>query len=233
MTMFRNGTLALLFVALPFAGACSRPAPPAGEAARPAATDAATPAVEAKTVIGKAVQREIEKARVELRKGNVDIGGDGIDIDVNGRHYGRKGDRDGRPHAAITPAGDLLVEGKAVDITPAQRAVLLEYRGEVVAVAEAGMTIGAKGADLAGAAIGEAIGSIFSGDTDKMEHRVEAQAETLKQEAKVLCGHLPAMLATQQKLAASLPAFRPYATMTQDDVDDCEKDIDDKGAWSK
>ena len=40
------------------------------------------------------------------------------------------------------------------------------------------------------------------------------------------------MMATQQKLAASLPAFKPYATMTQEDIDDCADDIDDEGVWS-
>jgi hypothetical protein len=227
-TMLRSSAFALMLATLPFAGACGRHAAPAD-----AAGDAAAETGKARTAIGKAVAREIERARIELRKGNISIGGNGVDIDINGRHYGHDGDDDKRPRAEISPAGDLLVEGKAVDVTPAQRALLLEYRSEVIGVAEAGMTIGAKGADLAGDAIGEAIGSIFSGDTDKMEQRVEAQAEKLKQEAKVLCGRLPAMLATQQKLAASLPAFRPYATMEQDDVDDCVDDIDDKGAWSK
>jgi len=31
------------------------------------------------------------------------------------------------------------------------------------------------------------------------------------------------MLASQQALAGSLPAFKPYATMTQDDINDCGK----------
>ena len=33
----------------------------------------------------------------------------------------------------------------------------------------------------------------------------------------------------QQALAASLPAFKPYATMTQEDIDDCGKDATGKG----
>jgi hypothetical protein len=40
------------------------------------------------------------------------------------------------------------------------------------------------------------------------------------------------MLATQQALAASLPEFKPYATMTASDVEDCARDIDHEGAWS-
>ena len=29
------------------------------------------------------------------------------------------------------------------------------------------------------------------------------------------------MMALQQRLASSLPAFKPYATMTQEDIDEC------------
>ena len=37
-----------------------------------------------------------------------------------------------------------------------------------------------------------------------------------------------AVRASQQKLAAAMPEFRPYATMQQKDVDDCGKDMKDK-----
>ncbi len=118
--------------------------------------------------------------------------------------------------------------GKAVAVTPAQRKLLLAYRDEVIEVADAGLAIGSKGADLAGKAVGEAIGAIFGGDTKAMEQRVEAEADKLKQEAKVICTRLPALLAAQDALAASLPAFQPYATMTREDVDDCMDDLEDE-----
>ena len=42
-------------------------------------------------------------------------------------------------------------------------------------------------------------------------------------------GLVLALLASQQALAANLPAFKPYATMTQEDIDDCGKDAKGKG----
>ena len=65
-----------------------------------------------------------------------------------------------------------------------------------------------------------------------MERRVEAEAEKIKQEARVICTQLPAMLETQQALAASLPAFKPYATMTQADIDECLDDLDENDTAS-
>ena len=155
-----------------------------------------------------------------MRTKNTSISG-GFNINVNGHNIRRK---DGLPDAEITPQGDLLVEGKPVAINASQRAQLIEYRGHIIAIAEAGMDIGAKGADLATKAVGEAIGAIFSGDKDGVEKRMEAEGQKIKASAMKLCEQLPPMLASQQSLAASLPAFRPYATMTQDDIDECGKD---------
>ena len=228
MNLLRTTTLALAFVGLPLIGACSQPSSPAADDATQAAQSEAH---EAQTIIGRTVEKEIAKARLELKTGNITIGGHGVDVSINGRHYTGDSD-DGRPRAEITPKGDLLVGGKPVETTPAQRAMLLEYRGQVIGVAEAGMVIGSKAADLAGSAVKESLGAIFSGDTDAVEKTVESEAMTLKADAKVLCTRLPSMLATQQRLAASLPEFKPYANMTREDVEDCAKDIEDKGAWS-
>lgn len=228
MNIIRTSATLLMLATLPLVGACNQQkASPATDSAEVAKSGVQ----EAQTIIGKTVEKELAKARKELHEGNISIGGKGVDVSINGKHYTGDAD-DGRPRAEITPKGDLLIDGKSVATTPAQRAMLLEYRGQVIGVAEAGMAIGGKAADLAGSAIKESLGAIFSGDTDAVEKRVESQAMKLKDEAKVLCNQLPAMLATQQRLANSLPEFKPYATMTRDDVDDCAKDIEDDGAWS-
>jgi hypothetical protein len=220
MNLLRTTTLALAIaaVALP---ACSRPG--ADQEAR-----AKAEAKETGGVISRAIDKEIAKARKELHEGNLVISGEhGVGMSVGDWKVQAhdKGDASG-PRAEITPQGDLLVDGKAVAVTDDQRKLLVDYRNEVIQVAETGMEIGSKGADLAGRAVSEAIGSIFGGDTKAMEQRVEAEAEKLKQEARKICTQLPALLATQQQLAASLPAFRPYADMTQKDVDDCMDDVD-------
>ena len=230
MNLLRTTTFALAVAVLPALAGCNRGAP--GHDAATTQSAAQEKAGAAQTMIGKVVQKEIEKARTELRNGNLVINGDhDTHFRVGQREIGVHGKSDDAlPRAEITPQGDLLVAGKAVDVTPEQRKLLLDYREQVIGIAETGMAIGSKGADLAGTAIKDAIGSIFDGDTEEMEKRVEAQAEQLKQEARVICTRLPAMLAAEQQLAASLPAFAPYADMDQDDVDDCMHDLDDEGA---
>ncbi len=231
MTHLRIASLALALAALPLAGCAQKPEPAAGSLAD-ATAKAAAEATHATSMIGRQVEREIAKARAELRTRDISIGhGNGGGVDFNGRHSGAS-DKD-LPEAAITPRGDLVVAGRTVPVTAAQRTMLLAYREQLVGVAEAGMAIGAKGADLAGTAVTEALGSIFGGgDKRRMEDRIEAQAQTLKDEAKLICTRLPALLDAQRKLAAAVPEFRPYADMTQEDVDDCASDIDRDGVWS-
>lgn len=216
--------LLLLGLSLPLVGACNRTSapPPAATNAPPASSTAAATG-EPETVLGKGVASALGKARRELETGNLDIG-DGMVVgtDDHGSHF-RIGHSSNGSKAQLTPQGDLLVDGKAVPVTPGQRAMLLDYRRQIIAVAETGMTLGVKGADLAGKAVLETFSGLMHGNPDEAGKRIEAEGKRLEADAKQICTKLPAMLATQQRLAASLPAFRPYASMTQEDVEDCMK----------
>lgn len=89
--------------------------------ADPATGKAASPAAEASTV-GKTVQDATDKARRELAQGNIKISNDQSD------------------KAEITPQGELLINGKTVSTTASQRALLLDYRKQVEAIAGAAWT---------------------------------------------------------------------------------------------
>ena len=158
---------------------------------------------EADTSLGHEVRKATDQARKELSENNISVSSkDGVKVE-------------------ISPAGDLLIDGKAVAIDVAQRRLLLQYREQMVKVAEAGIEIGVQGANLGARAAGEAIKGIFSGNTDQIEQRVNAEAKKLEERATQICDQLPALLATQQQLAAAIPEFKPYATMDQSDIDEC------------
>ncbi len=218
MNNFHRLTLALL-ISAPLL-ACSQPAAPPAPPAVPAPPAADNDAP--KTFIGRQVGKALAEARKELATENISIS-DGFNVNINGRNiHSRNGDL---PNAEITPQGDLLIEGKAVSVTTAQRQQLLVHRGRIVGIAEAGIAIGAKGADIAGEAISGVAGAIFGGREGEkaFEQRMEAQGKKIEAEALKLCTQLPALLASQQALAASLPEFKPYARMTQEDIEDCGK----------
>lgn len=167
------------------------------------------PADEPKTIIGQAVKQATDEARKEIVKENFSLNVDGM------------------PKAEITPQGDLLIDGKSVTTTSEQKALAKVYREELTAIAQAGIGIGVQGADLAGKAVSEAIKGVFTGNPDQIEQRIEKEAEGIKGAAKQLCDRLPALKAAQDKLAAAVPEFKPYARMDDSDVKDCHVDAGD------
>jgi len=126
------------------------------------------------------------------------------------------------PDARITPKGDFLIAGKPVPLTPAQREEVLAYRQQVMQVVQQGMEVGKQGAALGMNAASTAIAGVLSGQPEQqIRKRVRAQTSGIRRAAVKICNRLPAMMASQQKLAADLPAFKPYADMTQADIDQC------------
>jgi len=170
--------------------------------------------------IAAQVQKGIDQAKRELAT---------KDISVSSVHIGsgHHEDTSGLPKAVITPQGELVIDGKTVTATPEQHTLLTDYRQHIIGIAEAGMDIGASGASLGTTAAKEAIWGALSGKSDKdIENRIKPQTEQIKAAAIKLCGRMPDLLSSQQKLAAAMPEFRPYATMTQKDVEDCGKETD-------
>lgn len=222
-------TLPLAALVLTLA-ACSQPAPP--PASPP---DASASADDPETFLGRKVKLAIDKARAELATRNLSLNnefsfGDGSVRTVAGK--AGKAKDDARPLGEITPQGDLLINGAKVDVTAEQHAMLIAYRGQVLAIAEAGMAMGIAGADMGGKALGGVAGAIFGGEqaAKDFEARMEAEGKRLEAEGLKLCERLRPLRDQQQALAASLPAFAPYATLTAEEVEDCGKGKDGPGA---
>lgn len=171
--------------------------------------------------INQKVREGLDKAKQSLESDNLSLN---QGISIGGSHVG-----DGKtgPKAEITPRGELLIDGNKVELTPEQQAQLTAYRAQIIGIAQAGIDIGAQGAELGLSAAKGAISSVLNADTEDFARRVEAKADDIKAGARQLCARLPALLAAQQQLAASVPAFQPYATLEAADIEDCEKNIDD------
>lgn len=153
--------------------------------------------------LGQKVREATDDARKQLAEGNLSVSSsDGTKVE-------------------ISPKGDLLINNTPVALNDSQRALVLQYRQQMLAVAEAGIDVGIQGANLGVRAASEALKGIFSGNTDKIEERVNAEAAKIEASASKICDQLPALLATQQQLAAVIPEFKPYAKMDQSDIDDC------------
>src|SRR5690606_3158233 len=127
------------------------------------------------------------------------------------------------PAAELTPDGQLIVSGKTIAMDDASRALARDYRAGLLTVIEAGMDLGVQGADLGMRAARDAIGSLFRGDTEQMEKRVEAEAEKPEATAMQLCERLPVPLASQQALAAAAPELAPSARTETSAIEHCSR----------
>lgn len=194
----------LLFACLALLAGCGGNEPPAATAPGSAAVDQAPDRAHGKVA---------EKVRSRMESEN---------LTLSSSKAGAK--------AEITPQGDLLIDGEKVAVDEAQRALLLEYRGQIISVAVAGTDIGMKGAGFGLRTAGKALRGVFSGKSEQVEAEIEAEAREFEAQARKICAHLAPMLETQRQLAETLPEFKPYATMDQSDIDDCLDDAGDAAA---
>lgn len=159
---------------------------------------------------------------VSTDKGNVTSNGKVITLRASGQ-----------PDAKISADGELTIDGTAVAVNDAQRALLQSYLKEMNAMTADGIAIGKQGAALAGTAVSEAIKGAIKGDGDQVDAKIEAEAKKIEQQAMQLCKRLVTIKASQDALAEQLPAFKPYATIDASDVDDCGSKSDDSYAAGK
>lgn len=213
-----TSTLALILL-LPLA-ACSQSSQ---NQAQPSVADHVATAMQeasdeiSPSVISAEIRKGLEEAKQELATKNIDVNSVHINND--------RPDDDSRPKAQITPQGELLIANKKVAATPEQHLLLSDYRTQIIGIAGAGLDIGAEGADLGLNAAKQALVGKLSGKSDEqIEAAIKPQTEKIKAAALELCKRLPALLTSQQKLAAAMPEFKPYATMQQKDVEECGKD---------
>jgi hypothetical protein len=128
----------------------------------------------------------------------------------------------GAPDANITAAGDLSIDGKAVELTPAQRDLLKRYYAQVMAVRDDGIATGKAGAALAGHAIGSVASGLAHGNPDSIGPAIDARAKQVEAKAMAICNDVVALKAQQNAIASTLTAFKPYASIGAHETTDCK-----------
>lgn len=169
------------------------------------ATDAANTVSESiseATAESGTITKAMEEARIKLREENFPLT--------------RK---DGGPEAEITPEGEFLIDGKAVEMTAEQRKALGLYREELIEIADAGIALGQEGVAIAGKAVSQALSGLFTGQSDDVKASIEAEAKKIEATAMRLCRRAEGLQATQDALVEILPEFKPYAGNINTDID--------------
>lgn len=192
----------------------------------PAAPLAATP-----TGINEEIRADMRQARREMRAelaaARADLAKDNLELGRSLPVGRQRAQGQEVPKGEITPAGDLLVDGRAVQVDADQRRQLQAYRAEVIELALLGIDAGERAAEAAIDAVDHGLFRLmFDAVTGRLERRVERTVKrTLAPQIQQICHRLPDLLESQQRLADSVPAFRPYATLRQRDVEDCNREV--------
>lgn len=139
-----------------------------------------------------------------------------------------KGDRvtlhgDGGREAVVDAAGKLVVDGRDVAVDAAQRQWLQQYYQGALAVREHGLATGKAGADVAVESLKNAAAHV-TGDGEQADARLETATERIDREASKICLDLQQIRLAQDRLAGSLPAFRPFARIIDGDGSGCSND---------
>ncbi|MBS0375053.1 MAG: hypothetical protein JSR73_10780 [Proteobacteria bacterium] len=127
--------------------------------------------------------------------------------------------------ARVSPAGDLTIAGQPVTVDDAQRHSLAAFYAASQSFIEQAKSVGKAGADVGAAAASSVVGGLVKGDMSEVKSKVEAKAEVVKAAAAELCTGLETLRGAQEAVAAGLPAFRPYVTITADDSRRCAEDL--------
>lgn len=168
------------------------------------------------------MRQDLAEARAELERENLSLG-DGLRF---GKGTRRNGD-EALPKAEITPEGGFLVEGREVAVDARQRRQLLAYRAEVIDIARTGIDIGERTAEAVLTEVDRGLfRMMFSAMTGGLERKMQKSIrQTVEPGVRRICARLPALFVLQQQLSASLPEFRPYASLEADSLERCQEEV--------
>lgn len=128
--------------------------------------------------------------------------------------------------ARITAVGTLLISGKPQTVTPAQQRQLSRYVATVKDMQAQGLVLSRAAAPFAASIVSEVLDAVFSGASeDQIDRVANRHAHDFAKKALPICQDAQTLKQLQDTLAASLPAFRPYAVIEGHDVNDCQHDI--------
>ncbi len=127
------------------------------------------------------------------------------------------------PDAHVSSDGTLSVSGKTLATTPLQQNLLRRYFASVIALHDDAIATGKAGIETAKQAIGSLATAAASRDTAGLDKSIDAKATVVDKSAARVCRDLSAIVSTQDAIAASLPAFRPYALVRERNLSDCDR----------
>lgn len=129
----------------------------------------------------------------------------------------------GATEAFLDAAGRLVIDGHDVAVDATQRQLLQQYYQGARAVREHGVATGKAGAAVAVQSLKNAATHVTGDDSEQADARLNAATHRIDQETSKICMDIQQIRVAQNRLAGSLAAFKPFATIIDGGDDDCSK----------
>lgn len=131
---------------------------------------------------------------------------------------------DNQPEGRIAADGNFSIAGKPVTLTAPQQDLFKQYYGDASKIRDEGIATGKAGAAMAGHAIGDVVSGLVHGNPDQIGPTIQARAGKITAQATQICHAFGDLRTAQDAISSQVEAFRPYATITADKVQDCLKE---------
>lgn len=130
----------------------------------------------------------------------------------------------GGSEATVDATGKLEVDGRGITVDAAQRQLLQQYYQGALAVRGHGLATGRAGASVAVQSLKHAATQVVGDDSDQADPGLDAATRRVSEEASKICLDIQQIRLAQNGLAATLPAFKPFAEIIDGSDSDCSKD---------
>lgn len=157
------------------------------------------------------IDSKSDAAHYQPGDGKIDLEGDRVRIVAGGTD----------DIAFVGSDGSLRIADKPVETNSAATAALRQYYADAVAVEDHGVAIGVAGAKFGVATVKDVFHGLLTGTAEEAGKRADEGAKALVAKVKALCDRVDSMYKAQQTAAAEAAAFKPYAVISQRQVDDC------------
>ena len=122
--------------------------------------------------------------------------------------------------AEIYPAGDLKIGSKSVPVSDGERQLLVQYSQNLRDMEQRSKVVYRQAWLKAPRILGSALYDLFTGASDTQTDRdIDNAAKPLKNEVLKLCDDVKVERKVQDQIGDSLPAFRPYAVIHENDTE--------------
>ena len=130
----------------------------------------------------------------------------------------------GNSEALLDATGRLVIDGHVVAVDTTQRQLLQQYYQGARAVREHGVATGKAGAAVAVQSLRNAAEHATGRGTEQTAAKLDTATRRVDDEANKICLDIGQIRAAQNRLADSLPAFKPFARIIDGDDSDCSDD---------